>query len=41
MGFCEGVLSLSGARDVRAGFLEQAWLGDARTLIDLKWEHDQ
>jgi hypothetical protein len=38
MGFCEGVLSLAGARNVRAEFLERAWRGDGRTLLDLQWD---
>ena len=37
MGFCEAVLSLSGARDVRVEFLERAWLSDPRTLLDMQW----
>lgn len=39
MGFCEGVLSLAGARDVEAVFKERAWAGDGRTVIDLTWNH--
>lgn len=38
MGFCEGVLSLAGARNVKAGFVERAWAGGSRTLLDLQWE---
>jgi hypothetical protein len=38
MGFCEGVLSLAGARNVRADFTERAWQGDSRTLLDLQWD---
>jgi len=38
MGFCEGVLSLAGARNVRAEFIERAWLADSRTLLDLQWD---
>lgn len=37
MGFCEGVLSLAGATEIEAQFLERAWQGDARTLLDLTW----
>jgi len=39
MGFCEGVVSLSGGGNVRAVFKERAWEGDSRTLFDLEWEH--
>jgi hypothetical protein len=38
MGFCEGVLSLAGARNTRADFVERAWEGDSRTLLDLQWD---
>ena len=38
MGFCEGVLSLAGARNVRADFVERAWEGASRTLLDLQWD---
>jgi hypothetical protein len=38
MGFCEGVLSLAGARNVRGEFVERAWRGDSRTLLDLQWD---
>jgi hypothetical protein len=37
MGFCEGVLSLSGAQNVQVEFRERSWLGDARTLLDIQW----
>jgi hypothetical protein len=37
MGFCEAVLSRSGAQDVRVEFLERAWLSDPRTLLDMQW----
>jgi hypothetical protein len=37
MGFCEGVLSLAGMRDIRASFVERRWAGDTRTLIFLGW----
>jgi hypothetical protein len=37
MGFCEEVLSLAGATDVRAFFEERAWMGDPRTLFSLLW----
>lgn len=37
MGFCEGVLSLAGARRVGASFTERAWAGDQQTLIALTW----
>jgi hypothetical protein len=35
MGFCEEVLSLSGATDVHAIFQERSWRGDPRTLLSL------
>ena len=38
MGFCEGVLSLAGARNVRAEFIERAWTGASRTVLDLQWD---
>jgi hypothetical protein len=37
MGFCEEVLSLAGATDVRAIFQERSWAGDRRTLLSLAW----
>lgn len=37
MGFCEGVLSLAGATQIEAHFIERAWQGDRRTLIELIW----
>jgi hypothetical protein len=37
MGFCEGVLSLAGMRNIRASFVERRWAGDTRTLILLGW----
>jgi hypothetical protein len=39
MGFCEGVVSLSGGGNVRARFKERAWEGHPRTLFDLEWDH--
>ena len=38
MGFCEGVLSLAGARNVRGAFIERAWQGASRTILDLQWD---
>lgn len=38
LGFCEGVLSLAGARNVRAEFIERQWKGDEKTLLDLQWD---
>ena len=38
MGFCEGILSLSGATDIRAAFVERSWAGDAKTLLSLEWK---
>ncbi len=37
MGFCEGILALAGARDVRAEFGERSWAGGARTRLVLDW----
>jgi hypothetical protein len=37
MGFCEGVVSLAGASDVRAEFTAKSWLGEPHTLITLDW----
>jgi hypothetical protein len=40
MGFCEGVLSLAGASDVKAEFRSSSWEGDAQTQISIEWvEH--
>jgi hypothetical protein len=38
MGFCEGVLSLAGARNVRATFIETTWTGSAKTILDIQWD---
>jgi hypothetical protein len=38
LGFCEGVLSLAGARDVRGTMEELSWQGHARTRLNLEWE---
>jgi hypothetical protein len=37
-GFCEEVLALSGATEIRAFFEERAWLGDAKTSFSLEWK---
>jgi hypothetical protein len=37
MGFCEEILSLSGAMDVRGAFRERSWKGDLRTRLSLEW----
>lgn len=37
MGFCEGVLSLAGATEVKAQFSTRSWKGDAQTRIALEW----
>jgi hypothetical protein len=37
MGFCEEVLLLAGATEIRAFFEERAWKGDPRTLFSLIW----
>jgi len=36
-GFCQEVLSLSGATEIRTTFQERAWTGDRRTLFSLEW----
>ena len=39
MGFCEGVLSLSGATNVDARFTARSWLGGAhKTRVELTWD---
>jgi len=37
MGFFESLLTLAGARDVEAQFVERAWDGCPRTLLVLRW----
>lgn len=37
MGFFEGLLELSGARDIDARFRQRAWDGDPQTRLDLSW----
>ena len=37
MGFCEEVLSLSGATEVQVVFQERSWTGDPRTLFSVEW----
>jgi hypothetical protein len=37
LGFCEEVLALSGATEIRGSFQERAWKGDPRTLFSLEW----
>jgi hypothetical protein len=38
LGFCEGVVSMTGAANVRAEFEQRSWAGDRATLFDLVWE---
>jgi hypothetical protein len=38
MGFFERLLEASGARDVRVRFMERAWAGAARTLLEVSWK---
>jgi hypothetical protein len=40
LGFCEGVVSLAGGKQVEAAFRERSWAGQDRTLIDLQWIED-
>jgi hypothetical protein len=37
MGFFEGLLALAGAVDITADFVARSWLGDAQTLVVLRW----
>lgn len=37
LGFFERLLELAGATDVSAELRERSWLGDARTLLALRW----
>ena len=38
LGFCEGVLELAGARDVRGALSERSWLGASHTSLILSWQ---
>jgi hypothetical protein len=40
MGFCEGVLSLAGASEVKAAFTARQWRGAPHTTISLEWLAD-
>jgi hypothetical protein len=40
MGFCEGVLSLAGANEVKAAFAARMWSGAPHTTIILEWLAD-
>lgn len=37
LGFCEGMLSLAGAEDVRGRFEAHSWKGDPKTRFILEW----
>lgn len=37
MGFCERLVEVAGAKDVKAAFGAQSWRGAPRTLIELRW----
>lgn len=39
MGFFERLLEIAGATHVEAKFTEKSWAGDARTSLELSWEH--
>jgi hypothetical protein len=41
MGFFEGLLQLAGAKDVKATFTEKSWKGEARTVLELRWNAPQ
>jgi len=38
MGFCEGVVALSGGSNVRADFKQRTWAGDEKTVFELVWD---
>jgi hypothetical protein len=38
LGFCEGVLALAGARNVRGALGECSWLGARHTALVLDWQ---
>jgi hypothetical protein len=38
MGFCEGVVAMTGAKNVHAEFQECSWKGDERTMFALVWD---
>jgi hypothetical protein len=37
VGFCEGVLTLAGARGAQSNFVERSWSGAARTTVTMDW----
>jgi hypothetical protein len=37
LGFCERLVEVAGAKDVKAVFRAQSWRGAPQTLIDLRW----
>jgi hypothetical protein len=41
MGFCEGILALAGARNIKGVFGELSWLGAAQTSLVLDWQPPQ
>ncbi len=40
MGFCEGIVAMTGASGVNAAFQERSWNGDEKTLFTLEWDDD-
>jgi hypothetical protein len=38
MGFCEGVVSMTGATRVRAVFQRWGWRGDEKTMFSMQWD---
>jgi hypothetical protein len=40
MGFCEGMLELAGASEIRARFVERSWAGDPHTRLLLEWQFE-
>jgi hypothetical protein len=41
LGFCEGILALAGARDIKGTPRELSWLGAAQTALVLDWQPPQ
>jgi hypothetical protein len=39
MGVFERLLELASAKNVQASFKERSWAGDARTLLQIRWEN--
>lgn len=37
LGFFEGLLKVSGARNIQHNFISKLWEGDPATILDLQW----